>query len=179
MDVVKQKSMKNTGFWLAGILGVILDQATKRWAVERLLPGPEIELWPGVFHLTYVENTGAAWSLFADSAEFLKWVSLGVAVALALLAIRGGSLGRWEQAGYGLVWAGAVGNGIDRFLNGYVVDFFNLVWIRFPVFNVADVAINLGVACLLIGLLQDKSKGTEPASTLPHPEKKSGHGGSS
>ncbi len=150
--------MQNKGFWLVGILGVTLDQVTKRWAAERLLPGPEIELWPGVFHLTYVENTGAAWSLFADSAEFLKWVSLGVAVALALLAIRGGSLGRWEQAGYGLVWAGAVGNGIDRFLNGYVVDFFNFVWIGFPVFNLADVCINLGVACLVVGLWQGGPK---------------------
>lgn len=154
--------MKNTGFWLAGILGLLLDQASKRWAVERLLPGPEIELWPGVFHLTYVENTGAAWSLFADSAEFLKWVSLGVAVALALLAIRGSSLGRWEQVGYGLVWAGAMRNGIDRFLNGYVVDFFNFVWIGFPVFNVADVAINVGVACLLVGLWQGSPKKTAP-----------------
>ncbi|MGY2838686.1 signal peptidase II [Thermostichus sp. MS-CIW-41] len=166
--------MKNKGFWLAGILGVILDQATKHWAVERLLPGPEIELWPGVFHLTYVENTGAAWSLFEDSAELLKWISLGVALALALLAIRGGILGRWEQAGYGLVWAGAVGNGIDRFVNGYVVDFFNLIWIRFPVFNVADVAINLGVACLLIGLLQDNSKKTGSTATSPRLEKKPG-----
>jgi len=154
--------MKNKGFWLVGILGTTLDQLSKRWAVERLLPGPEIELWPGVFHLTYVENTGAAWSLFADSAEFLKWVSLGVAVALALLAIRGSSLGRWEQVGYGLVWAGAMGNGIDRFLNGYVVDFFNFVWIGFPVFNVADVAINVGVACLLVGLWQGSPKKTAP-----------------
>jgi signal peptidase II (EC:3.4.23.36). Aspartic peptidase. MEROPS family A08 len=83
-------------------------------------------------------------------------------------------LGRWEQAGYGLVWAGAVGNGIDRFVNGYVVDFFNLIWIRFPVFNVADVAINLGVACLLIGLLQDNSKKTGSTSTSPRLEKKPG-----
>ncbi len=166
--------MKNKGFWLAGILGVILDQATKRWAVERLLPGPEIRLWPGVFHLTYVENTGAAWSLFEDSGEFLKWISLGVALALVVLAIRGGIMSRWEQAGYGLVLAGAVGNGIDRFVNGYVVDFFNFVWIRFPVFNVADVAINIGVACLLMGLLRGDSKKTEPTPALPSPQEKSG-----
>jgi len=156
--------MKNKGFWLVGILGTALDQLSKRWAVERLLPGPEIQLWPGVFHLTYVENSGAAWSLFADSAEFLKWVSLGVAIALALLALRSSSLNLWEQVGYGLIWAGAVGNGIDRFLNGYVVDFFNFVWISFPVFNVADVAINLGVVCLVIGLCQGSPKKTVPGS---------------
>jgi len=55
-----------------------------------------------------------------------------------------------------------VGNGIDRFVNGYVVDFFNFVWIGFPVFNVADVAINVGVACLLVGLWQGSPKKTAP-----------------
>lgn len=151
-----KKQVKNAGFWLAAILGLILDQVSKRWAVERLLPGPEIRLWPGVFHLTYVENTGAAWSLFAESGEFLKWISLAVSLALIVLAVRGESMSAWEQAGYGLILAGAAGNGIDRFTTGYVVDFFNFVWIGFPVFNVADVAINIGVACLLIGLVKGK-----------------------
>ncbi|MEN9203007.1 MAG: signal peptidase II [Thermostichus sp. DG_1_6_bins_120] len=163
--------MKNQGFWLAGSLGVILDQVTKRWAVARLLPGPEIRLWPGVFHLTYVENTGAAWSLFEDSGEFLKWISLGVSLALMVLAICGRVMSRWEQAGYGLVLAGAVGNGIDRFTTGYVVDFFNFVLIRFPVFNVADVAINIGVACLLIGLLRENSEAKQ--TEVPQLEGKS------
>jgi hypothetical protein len=73
--------------------------------------------------------------------------------------------------------AGAVGNGIDRFTMGYVVDFFNFVWIRFPVFNVADVAINIGVACLLIGLLRGDSNKTEPTPALPSPQEKSGRDG--
>ncbi|MGQ9836819.1 MAG: signal peptidase II [Cyanobacteriota bacterium] len=165
--------MKNKGFWLAGILGVLLDQVTKRWAVKRLLPGPEIQLWPGVFHLTYVENTGAAWSLFADSGEFLKWISLAVSLALMMLAIRGEIMSRWEQAGYGLVLAGAAGNGIDRFTTGYVVDFFNFVLIRFPVFNVADVTINIGIACLLISLLQGDAKKMQPTPALSNPQAKS------
>jgi signal peptidase II len=159
--------MKHSGFWLAAVVGVIADQLTKRWAVLTLMPGPEIQLWPGVFHLTYVENTGAAWSLFEESGGFLKWISLAVAVALITFALRVPHMSRWEQAGYGLILAGAVGNGIDRFIQGYVVDFFNFILINFPVFNIADVAINLGVGCLIISILLQKPQ--TDRSQLPPP----------
>ncbi len=151
--------MKNGGFWLLAVIGVILDRITKQWAVARLMPrpefpNPEIQLWPEVFHLTYVENRGAAWSLFEDSGGFLRWISLIVSLILIAYAIWGPRQGRWEQTGYGLILAGAVGNGIDRFVSGYVVDFLNFTLIQFPVFNVADVAINIGVGCLLLGILR-------------------------
>lgn len=160
--------MKNGGFWLLAAVGVILDRVTKQWAVARLMPGPEIQVWPDVFHLTYVENRGAAWSLFENSGGFLKWISLIVSLILIVYAIWGPRQGPWEQAGYGLILAGAVGNGIDRFLSGYVVDFFNFIAIRFPVFNIADVAINLGVGCLILAiLLQRPSTSTPHAPALP------------
>lgn len=144
---------KNGVFWLVAILGILLDQITKLWAVQVLQPQFEIQLWPEVFHLTYVENRGAAWSLFENAGGFLRWVSLGVAVALILVGILN-RLTRWEQWGYGFVLAGAVGNGIDRFVQGYVVDLFNVTLIDFPVFNVADIAINVGVGCLVIASLR-------------------------
>lgn len=56
----------------------------------------------------------------------------------------------WEQLGYGLILGGALGNGIDRFALGYVVDFLDFRLINFPVFNLADVFINIGIVCLLI-----------------------------
>lgn len=58
----------------------------------------------------------------------------------------------WEQGGYGFILAGAMGNGVDRFLFGYVVDFLDFRLINFPVFNIADVCINIGIACLLLNL---------------------------
>lgn len=159
--------MKNGGFWLLAVLGVILDRITKQWAVVRLMPrpefpDPEIQLWPEVFHLTYVENRGAAWSLFEESGGFLRWISLIVSLVLMAYAIWGPRQGRWEQAGYGLILAGAVGNGIDRFVSGYVVDFFNFTLIQFPVFNVADIAINIGVGCLILGILRPTAPETAP-----------------
>ena len=57
---------------------------------------------------------------------------------------------RWEQLGYGLILGGALGNGIDRFVSGYVVDFLHFRLIDFPIFNLADVSINIGIICLLI-----------------------------
>ncbi|MEN9252549.1 MAG: signal peptidase II [Thermostichales cyanobacterium HHBFW_bins_127] len=150
---------KNAYFWLLGGLGFCLDQATKLWAVRVLQPLGEIQLWPGVFHLTYVTNPGAAWSLFAEGGEFLRWVSLGVCLVLMAWAWWGKGWNLWEQAGYGCILAGAAGNGWDRFTLGYVVDFLNAVvvqvpgpggWSTFPVFNLADVLINLGVGCLIL-----------------------------
>lgn len=115
-----------------------------------------IPLWEGIFHLTYVTNPGAAFSLFQNATTSLKWISLLVSVGLVGLGLWAKNLHPWEQLGYGFILAGAVGNGIDRFFYGYVIDFLELRFVRFPVFNVADVCINLGLVCLLIFLWQSR-----------------------
>ncbi|MEM6447550.1 MAG: signal peptidase II [Cyanobacteria bacterium P01_D01_bin.123] len=158
--------VKNRGFWLVALMGVVGDRVTKIWVEQTMELGQSIPLIPNVFQFTYIENTGAAWSLFQNSGGFLKWISLAVALGLAALAIFGKPMGRWEQAGYGFILAGAVGNGIDRFVSGAVVDFLDFVLIRFPIFNVADIAINVGVACLLLGLLLE-SKQPESKQLMP------------
>lgn len=149
--------IKHRGFWLVALLGIVGDRVTKLWVERTMELGQSIPLIPGVFQFTYIENTGAAWSLFQNSGGFLKWISLAVALGLIALAVFGKPMGRWEQAGYGCILAGAIGNGIDRFIAGAVVDFLDFVLIRFPIFNLADVSINIGVACLIVGLLlEDK-----------------------
>ncbi|NEQ44458.1 MAG: lipoprotein signal peptidase [Leptolyngbya sp. SIOISBB] len=145
--------LKNQYFWVAAIIGLALDQLTKLWVVnsfELTIPPETIALWPGVFHFTYVTNTGAAFSLFSENGEWLRWLSLLVSLALMVLGLLVPLANRWEQVGYGLILSGALGNGIDRFLNGEVVDFFDFRLIRFPIFNVADICINIGIACLII-----------------------------
>lgn len=157
--------LKNRLFWVAAILGLILDQLTKVWVVntfELTVPPETIALWPGVFHFTYVTNTGAAFSLFSDNGGWLRWLSLGVSLALVILGLRTLLPNRWEQIGYGLILSGALGNGIDRFLNGEVVDFLDFRLIRFPIFNVADVCINIGIACLLIAAFITPDGGDPP-----------------
>lgn len=148
---------KNRFFWIGASIGLILDRLTKYWVVQNFTLSQSIPLWPGVFHFTYVTNTGAAFSLFSGSA-WLRWLSLLVSLALMALAWFGPRLTRWEQAGYGLILGGAMGNGIDRFATGEVVDFLDFRLIRFPVFNLADVFINVGIVCLLVAMWHQSSE---------------------
>jgi signal peptidase II len=141
--------MKNRLFWIAASVGVILDRVTKIWILNTFVLQQSIPVIPGVLHLTYVVNQGAAFSLFSG-AIWLRWLSLAVSVGLGVMAVVGPKFSRWEQLGYGLILSGAFGNGIDRFAFGHVIDFVDVRLINFAVFNVADVFINLGIVCLLI-----------------------------
>lgn len=155
--------LKNQFFWVAAIIGLAIDQLTKLWVVntfELTVPPETIPLWPGVFHFTYVTNTGAAFSLFSENGEWLRWLSLIVSLVLVALGLFVRFPNRWEEVGYGLILSGALGNGIDRFFNGEVVDFFDFRLIRFPIFNVADVCINIGIACLIIAAFRASDDGT-------------------
>lgn len=141
---------KNRWFWVVAILGIVLDQVTKYWVARSFTNiGDTVPLWQGVFHFTYVVNTGAAFSFFRGGVNWLKWLSLGVSLFLMSLALFGGRMKLMEQLGYGFILAGALGNGIDRFLFGHVVDFLDFRLINFPVFNLADTFINIGIICLL------------------------------
>jgi len=142
--------LKNRFFWVAAVTSLILDQLTKYLVVQNFELTDTLPLWSGVFHLTYVTNPGAAFSLFSQGGGWLRWLSLIISLGLMALALFGPSLDIVEQLGYGFILGGALGNGIDRFVAGYVVDFLDFRLIRFPVFNFADVFINIGIICLLI-----------------------------
>jgi signal peptidase II len=145
---------KNRLFWIAALIGLALDRLTKFLVVYTLPltePPQTIPIVSGVFHITYVVNTGAAFSLFPEGVGWLRWLSLVVGIGLMLMAWFGPGLNLWEQAGYGFILSGALGNGIDRFVLNQVVDFLDFRLIRFPIFNLADVFINVGISCLLIG----------------------------
>lgn len=146
--------LKNRLFWIAAFIAFFLDQVTKYWVVQTFSLGQTLPILQDIFHLTYVTNTGAAFSLFSGKVEWLKWLSLAVSLVLIGLAWFGQELNRWDQLGYGLILGGAIGNGIDRFVLGYVVDFLDFRLINFAVFNLADSFISIGIVCLLIGSLQ-------------------------
>jgi signal peptidase II len=143
-------------FWLLLSLPIIaLDQWVKWWAVQSIsparLPRPFI---PGV-NLTYVENTGAAFSLF--SGGWARWFLVAVS-ALAAAGIVFAVFKKWVERPFGIVTlgfvlGGAAGNLIDRVVNGYVVDMFEFTFVRFAVFNVADIFITAGGACFVLHML--------------------------
>lgn len=161
--------LPNRLFWVAAIIGIVLDQITKLWVVnsfELTSPPDSVMLIPGVLNFTYVLNKGAAWSICSgeNCRWILPWLSLAVSLALAAYGWFSRIEDPWERFGYGAILAGAFGNGIDRLRAGEVVDFIQVFPVtRFPVFNLADIWINVGIICLLISFLliaRDDKKAT-------------------
>ena len=145
--------------WIAALI-VVLDQATKALVRERLAVDESVTIIPGFFDLTRVHNTGTAFG-FMNGMDFpfktmvLAVVALG---ALAGLAMYAASLPyqQWlARTGLALILGGAAGNLIDRVAAGYVVDFVDVYWSgwHFWAFNVADAAITVGVALMILDLL--------------------------
>ena len=138
-----------------GILALVLDRASKAWAMSwlRVQPGGSFALWPGVLHLTYAQNTGMAFSLF----EEYTWIlALLTPLALLLVVIALKYAMPCTRLQNGLLWlllAGGVGNLIDRVVYGYVVDFLEIRLFRFAIFNLADVYLTLAAILLIIALL--------------------------
>ena len=143
--------IRNYYFWLAAIINITIDILSKRAIVEVLkVERTSIAIIPNIFHFTYIRNHGAAFSILAGN-PLLRWLSLVVSLILIAIAIVKTFSNIWEQLGFGLILAGAVGNGIDRlFFDGSVVDFIDLRIINFAIFNWADISINLGIICLLV-----------------------------
>ena len=140
--------------YLTALVVVVSDQLSKFWALQ-VLSGRGVQpLIPGLLQQRLVFNTGAAFSMLEGNAFGLGLVSAVVALALVWWIQTSGSISRWQSLGLGLLLGGAIGNGLDRWRLGSVVDFLEFVPISFPVFNLADTAINLAVLCLLIDLLR-------------------------
>ena len=126
---------------------VALDQLVKWIVVCRFVPAQSLPVIPHVLHLTYVQNTGAAFGLFRGYPGVFACLSVAVSVWIALELFRRRVQDRLTEAALVLIMSGAVGNLIDRARLGYVVDFIDLrVW---PVFNIADSAITVGVTLLI------------------------------
>ncbi|NET72773.1 MAG: lipoprotein signal peptidase [Sphaerospermopsis sp. SIO1G2] len=152
--------LKNRLFWIISVSSFVIDQLTKLLVVKTFELGETLPLLPGIFHFTYVTNTGAAFSILSGKVEWLRWLSLAVSLGLIAIGLFSPLLNLWEELGYGLILGGAIGNGIDRFALGYVVDFLDFRLINFPVFNLADSWISIGVICLLVSSLQKTPNST-------------------
>ena len=140
--------------WAAAV--VILDQGSKIWMDSQLSVGQTRRAIPGVLDFQLVHNTGAAFSLFAGSTIPLALLSLSVSVVVIIWLWRKRRLPAWQALAVAFLLGGTIGNGLDRWRLGHVIDFLALVPIRFPVFNIADIAINLAVICFLIDLLTNR-----------------------
>ena len=140
---------------LAAAVLVGVDQLIKRWATAVLLPKTAMTLIPGVLELRYFLNDGMAFSMLAGKQKLLIAVtSLMLLGVLWMLFAR--KLTPLERVAWTLVLGGGIGNLIDRVLNGEVVDYINLLFMRFAVFNFADICVCVGVALWVLEIFLEE-----------------------
>ena len=109
-----------------------------------------------LFRLDYVKNYGAAFNIFSGNRIFLSCISIVFSLFLTYLILRKNSSNLYDILSYSFLLGGTIGNGIDRILKGFVIDFINLNIINFPVFNIADISINIGFIILFYSILKNK-----------------------
>ena len=160
-------------FFLLAAFIVAADQGVKYVDRANIALGEHVSFLPGGMDLTFVKNTGAAFSMLEEHTWLLTLLSGVVAVILAVLLARR-ILPHWfGQLALGLLLGGAVGNFIDRLLLGYVTDMFATAFVNFPVFNVADIAVVCGAVLAVVYYLwfyekydkKDKQDGDTDAPT--------------
>ena len=133
---------------------VLLDQFSKLIALNRLNLEGSINIIPKLLNFTLVKNTGAAFSLFSNSTNLLTIISILASVLIITVILKFSPKSHWNSTGPIYLLGGTLGNGIDRFTKGYVIDFLELVPIDFPIFNIADISINIAIICFLIDILK-------------------------
>jgi signal peptidase II len=153
---------------------ILLDLWTKHLVLQSFMLHESREIIPGLFNLVFVQNTGAAFGLGARAASplvplLLNVGAIGVFFIVVVYSLRTAISDRLLQTGLHLILGGAVGNLIDRFRFGWVVDFLDVyVTIggrehHWPAFNVADSAISIGIVLLFLDMFRKPAKAPEPA----------------
>ena len=128
---------------------IALDRWLKSRVAIHLEPLAQMEVWPGVVGLRFTRNTGISFSLFGDSRMIMHVISVVTALVMlaGIVALLLGKIGGTVPlSAAALILAGGLGNLIDRLMNGYVVDYIELLFTRFAIFNFADICITCGVA---------------------------------
>ena len=151
----KSRSLKTIAYSLCIIL---LDQVSKFLVLSTLGFERSKNIIPNLLNFTLVKNKGAAFSLFSNSTNILTITSILASLLLITIILKSPPRSFWNLTGLAYLLGGTVGNGIDRFFKGYVLDFFELVPIDFPIFNVADVSINIAIICFIIDIIKTKDK---------------------
>ena len=143
-------------FLIASVFMVLLDFITKYIVIAYMDLNQTIPLINNIFHLTYVRNTGAAFSMLSGQRIFLILLPLLIIAAILVFVIVKKPKNKLLLLSLSMIASGGIGNLIDRIRFGYVIDFFDFRLINFPVFNVADIFVTVGAAIFIILLLFSK-----------------------
>lgn len=153
--------MRKIGFPLLIVVLIVIDQIVKFWTVEHIPLGMVQDFIPNFMSLAYLRNYGAAYSMLQNQQWFFIIVTIVTVTGLIVYYVKNSKGSMWLLFSLSLMIAGALGNFIDRLRLGYVVDMFHLDFINFPIFNMADSYLTVGVLCLLICILKEENDGSK------------------
>lgn len=142
---------------LVAFLIIVIDQVTKWIIASSMKIGDFYEVIPNFLNITSHRNNGAAWGILSGKMFFFYIITVIILIVLVLFFIKEAQYNLFMQLAISLLFAGALGNFIDRLFNGEVVDFIdtNIFGYDFPIFNVADSSLTIGVILVIIVLLKD------------------------
>ncbi|MEX2947833.1 signal peptidase II [Staphylococcus warneri] len=142
---------------LLAFLIIVIDQVTKWIIASSMKIGDSYEVIPNFLNITSHRNNGAAWGILSGKMFFFYIITVIILIVLVLFFIKEAQYNLFMQLAISLLFAGALGNFIDRLFNGEVVDFIdtNIFGYDFPIFNVADSSLTIGVILVIIALLKD------------------------
>jgi len=145
---------------IISLIALLIDQITKLLVVNNIDLFDSIHIIKNFFRISYVQNTGAAWSIFSNSQMFLIITTLTILILFIYFLLKLDKIKNSEQIVYGILIGGILGNLIDRIRLGYVIDFldFNFSSFNFPVFNLADTFIVISGIILIIKLMKEEKK---------------------
>lgn len=141
------------------IISIVSDQLTKFWAVDVLKNGDSIKIIGNFLRFTYAENKGAAFSILQNQRTFFLVITLVMLIFLGYIYFKTKNITKLSKLSIAMIAGGAVGNFIDRFRLGYVVDFIDVrfgEFYNFPVFNIADSFVVCGTILMIILILFNK-----------------------
>lgn len=145
---------------LISFIVIIIDFITKLIISNNLVMNSSVEIISNFFSLTYTHNYGGAWSIFNNNTSAITVISFIVIIGIIYCLLKNKVTKKIEVIGYSLLLGGAIGNFIDRIVYGYVIDFFDfyIFGYDFPIFNIADIGIVIGIILLLISVGKDEFK---------------------
>lgn len=151
--------MRKYGIPVVILFLIALDQLVKWWTVENIALDTVRDFIPNILSLAYLQNYGAAWSLLQNQQAFFIIITIAVMSAAIWYLIKNIRASLWVVTSLSLIIAGGLGNFIDRVRLGYVVDMFHLDFFNFPVFNMADSYLTIGVLALFICIMKEEEHG--------------------
>ena len=145
---------KKIYFFLFSLMIILVDQLSKFLVSNnyKSLIGKDFIF----FNIDFLKNYGAAFNILSGSRILLSLISIFISFILVFLIINKDRVYNLELYSYSFLLGGTFGNGIDRILKGYVIDFINLNFLNFPVFNIADISINIGFFLIFYNLIKDR-----------------------